>query len=86
MKVKYIGDAEKLNLSGYGVLNPGDTIVVPDALGKQLIGRPYFDEVKEKPKRTTPRKKYRKTIPETQKTVGMSSVVQSEFSIKGGES
>jgi len=74
-----------VNLSGYGSLDPGNVIIVPDVLGKQLIGRPNFVEVKEKLKKTTPKKKIRKTKPTPLKTNSMASAVKSEFSVEGGD-
>lgn len=59
VKIRYIGTAKDINLVGFGMLQPNDIIEVSPMVGKQLIQRPDFVEVVEKPKprRRVPRPK-----------------------------
>ena len=70
LRVRYVGTGSGVTIPGIGEVQPGGVIDVPDEVGRKLIERPDFNEVREvEPSYVSPSAEYASNSSSTDITV-----------------
>ena len=54
LRVRYVGTGSGVTIPGIGEVQPGGVIDVPDEVGRRLVERPDFEEVREEASYVSP--------------------------------
>ena len=82
LRVRYVGTGSGVTIPGVGEIQPGGVIDVPDEVGRRLIERPDFEEVREEASYVSPSAEYTSASSSTDVTVTTTVTDQTEQEVK----